>query len=204
MSQFFQIHPENPQKRLIQRAVDMLQDGAVIVYPTDSSYALGCTMNNKQAMERILRIRQVDSSHHLTLVCRDLSEISIYARVDNQAYRFLRSHTPGPFTFLLKATKEVPKRTQNPKRKSIGIRVPDHPITLELLETLGEPMLSSTMILPGETMPMVDAEEIRDVLQQQVDLVIDGGHCGFEPTTVIDMIDGTPQIKRQGMGEVEL
>lgn len=204
MSQFFQIHPQNPQKRLIQRAVDMLRDGAVIVYPTDSSYALGCMMNNKQALERIIAIRRVDSSHHLTLVCRDLSEIAVYAKVDNQGYRFIRSLTPGPFTFLLKATREVPKRVQHTKRKTIGIRVPDNAIAMELLDTLGEPMLSSTLILPGETMPMVDAEEIRDSLQHQVDLVIDGGHCGFEPTTVLDMIDGDVQIKRQGMGIVEL
>jgi len=204
MSQLFQIHPQNPQKRLIQRAVDLLRDGAVIVYPTDSSYALGCVINNKQAMERIITIRQVDSSHHLTLVCRDLSEIAVYAKVDNQGYRFIRSLTPGPFTFLLKATREVPKRVLHTKRKTIGIRVPDNAIAMELLETLGEPMLSSTLILPGETMPMVDAEEIRDSLQHQVDLVVDGGHCGFEPTTVLDMIDGEVQIRRQGMGVIEL
>lgn len=204
MSQFFQVHPQNPQKRLIQRAVDMLRDGAVIVYPTDSSYALGCLMDSKQAMERIIRIRRVDSSHHLTLVCRDLSEIAIYAQVDNPGYRFIRSLTPGPFTFLLKATREVPKRMQHTKRKTIGIRVPDNPIAMELLDMLGEPMLSSTLILPGETMPMVDAEEIRDALQHEVDLVIDGGHCGFEPTTVLDMIGGDVQIKRQGTGKVEL
>jgi len=204
MSQFFQIHPQNPQKRLLQRAVDMLREGAVIVYPTDSSYALGCMINNKQAMERIITIRQVDSSHHLTLVCRDLSEIAVYAKVDNSGYRFIRSLTPGPFTFLLKATREVPKRVQHTKRKTIGIRVPDNAIAMELLGLLGEPMLSSTLILPDETMPMVDAEEIRDSLQHQVDLVIDGGHCGFEPTTVLDMIDGDVQIKRQGMGIVNI
>ncbi len=189
MSLYLEIHPENPQKRFIKQAVNIIDKGGVIVYPTDSSYALGCMMNNKQAMERIIAIRRVDSSHHLTLVCRDLSEIAVYAKVDNQGYRFIRSLTPGPFTFLLKATREVPKRVQHTKRKTIGIRVPDNAIAMELLDTLGEPMLSSTLILPGETMPMVDAEEIRDSLQHQVDLVIDGGHCGFEPTTVLDFLE---------------
>ena len=204
MSQFFQIHPVNPQARLIRQAVEILRANGLIVYPTDSSYALGCHVGDKRGMERIRRIRALDNKHNFTLVCRDLSEIAIYARVDNSAYRLLRSLTPGPYTFILSATHEVPRRLQNPKRKTIGIRVPDHPIAQALLADLGQPLMSSTLILPGKDIPETEAEEIRERLERDVDLVIDGGHCGFEPTTVIDMSEGAPQVLRQGCGPVDI
>jgi tRNA threonylcarbamoyl adenosine modification protein (Sua5/YciO/YrdC/YwlC family) len=203
MSQFFQIHPVNPQARLIRQAVEILRANGLIVYPTDSSYALGCHVGDKRGMERIRRIRALDNKHNFTLVCRDLSEIAIYARVDNSAYRLLRSLTPGPYTFILSATHEVPRRLQNPKRKTIGIRVPDHPIAQALLADLGQPLMSSTLILPGKDIPETEAEEIRERLERDVDLVIDGGHCGFEPTTVIDMSEGAPQVLRQGCGVID-
>jgi tRNA threonylcarbamoyl adenosine modification protein (Sua5/YciO/YrdC/YwlC family) len=203
MSQFFQIHPVNPQARLIRQAVEILRADGLIVYPTDSSYALGCHVGDKRGMERIRRIRAIENKHNFTLVCRDLSEIAIYARVDNSAYRLLRSLTPGPYTFILSATHEVPRRLQNPKRKTIGIRVPDHPIAQALLAELGQPLMSSTLILPGKDMPETEAVEIRERLEHEVDLVIDGGHCGFEPTTVIDMSEGAPQVLRQGCGSVD-
>ena len=203
MSQFFQIHPVNPQARLIRQAVEILRADGLIVYPTDSSYALGCHVGDKRGMERIRRIRAIDNKHNFTLVCRDLSEIAIYARVDNSAYRLLRSLTPGPYTFILSATHEVPRRLQNPKRKTIGIRVPDHPIAQALLADLGQPLMSSTLILPGKDIPETEAEEIRERLERDVDLVIDGGHCGFEPTTVIDMSEGAPQVLRQGCGAID-
>jgi tRNA threonylcarbamoyl adenosine modification protein (Sua5/YciO/YrdC/YwlC family) len=203
MSQFFQIHPVNPQARLIRQAVEILRADGLIVYPTDSSYALGCHVGDKRGMERIRRIRAIDNKHNFTLVCRDLSEIAIYARVDNSAYRLLRSLTPGPYTFVLSATHEVPRRLQNPKRKTIGIRVPDHPIAQALLAELGQPLMSSTLILPGKEMPETEAAEIRERLEHEVDLVIDGGHCGFEPTTVIDMSSGAPQVLREGCGAVD-
>jgi tRNA threonylcarbamoyl adenosine modification protein (Sua5/YciO/YrdC/YwlC family) len=204
MSQFFQIHPVNPQARLIRQAVEIIRADGLIVYPTDSSYALGCHVGDKRGMERIRRIRAIDNKHNFTLVCRDLSEIAIYARVDNSAYRLLRSLTPGPYTFILSATHEVPRRLQNPKRKTIGIRVPDHPIAQALLADLGQPLMSSTLILPGKDIPETEAEEIRERLESEVDLVIDGGHCGFEPTTVIDMSEGAPQVLRQGCGPVDI
>jgi len=204
MSQFFQIHPVNPQARLIGQAVEILRADGLIVYPTDSSYALGCHVGDKRGMERIRRIRALDNKHNFTLVCRDLSEIAIYARVDNSAYRLLRSLTPGPYTFILSATHEVPRRLQNPKRKTIGIRVPDHPIAQALLADLGQPLMSSTLILPGKDIPETEAEEIRERLERDVDLIIDGGHCGFEPTTVIDMSEGAPQVLRQGCGPVDI
>jgi len=203
MSQFFHIHPVNPQARLIRQAVEILRADGLIVYPTDSTYALGCHVGDKRGMERIRRIRALDKKHNFTLVCRDLSEIAIYARVDNSAYRLLRSLTPGPYTFILSATHEVPRRLQNPKRKTIGIRVPDHPIAQALLAELGQPLMSSTLILPGKDIPETEAEEIRERLESDVDLVIDGGHCGFEPTTVIDMSEGAPQLLRQGCGFVD-
>ena len=203
MSQFFQIHPVNPQARLIRQAVEILRADGLIVYPTDSSYALGCHVGDKRGMERIRRIRAIDNKHNFTLVCRDLSEIAIYARVDNSAYRLLRSLTPGPYTFVLSATHEVPRRLQNPKRKTIGIRVPDHPIAQALLAELGQPLMSSTLILPGKEIPETEAAEIRERLEHDVDLVIDGGHCGFEPTTVIDMSSGAPQVLREGCGAVD-
>jgi len=204
MSQFFQIHPDNPQQRLIDQAVKIIRDGGVIVYPTDSGYALGCHIGDKQAMETISRIRQLDDKHNFTLVCRDLSEIAVYAKVDNTAYRLLKSLTPGPYTFILQATREVPRRLQNPKRKTIGLRVPDNKIAMALLATLGEPLMSSTLILPGETMPMTDPYEIRDTLEHSLDLIIDGGYCGFEPTTVLDMEEGVPVVVRQGLGPVDM
>jgi tRNA threonylcarbamoyl adenosine modification protein (Sua5/YciO/YrdC/YwlC family) len=200
MSQFFQIHPENPQARLIRQAATIVQQGGVIVYPTDSGYALGCHLGDKQALERIRRIRQLDEKHNFTLVCRDLSELAVYAKVDNIAYRALRSHTPGPYTFVLLATNEVPRRIKHPKRKTIGLRVPDNVIAQNLLDTLGEPMMSVTLILPGDDLPLLDPYEIRSVLQQQVDLVIDGGYCGMEATSVIDLSDETPVIMRRGAG----
>ena len=200
MSQFFQIHPENPQARLIRQAATIIQQGGVIVYPTDSGYALGCHLGDKQALERIRRIRQLDEKHNFTLVCRDLSELAVYAKVDNIAYRALRSHTPGPYTFVLLATNEVPRRIKHPKRKTIGLRVPDNIIAQNLLDTLGEPMMSVTLILPGDDLPLLDPYEIRSVLQQQVDLVIDGRYCGMEATSVIDLSDETPVIMRHGAG----
>lgn len=202
MSQFFQIHPDNPQSRLIIKAVEMLKKGAVIVYPTDSAYALGCHLGDKKALERIRRIRQVDEKHNLTLVCRDLSEISIYAKLTNNSiYRSLNAHTPGAYTFILKATAEVPRRLLHPKRRNIGIRIPANPIAHQLLEEHCEPIMSTTLIMPGESMPMTDPYEIREVLEHQVDLVIDGGYCGLEATTVIDMTDEIPQVTRVGKGD---
>ncbi|MGB5305733.1 MAG: L-threonylcarbamoyladenylate synthase [Gammaproteobacteria bacterium] len=203
MSQFFQIHPVNPQQRLIHQAVEIVRQEGLIIYPTDSSYAFGCHVGDKCGMERIRRIRALEKKHNFTLVCRDLSAISTYAKVDNAAYRFLKLLTPGPFTFILRATHEVPRRLQNPKRKTIGIRIPDHPIALALLDELGAPMMSSTVILPGRVIPETDADEIRARLEHEVDLVIDGGNCGLEPTTVIDMVEGTPKVVRQGCGVVE-
>lgn len=203
MSQFFQIHPVDPQRRLIHQAVEIIRADGLLAYPTDSSYALGCHVGDKRGMERIRRIRNLDRKHNFTLVCRDLSEISTYAKIDNSAYRLLKSLTPGPFTFILRATGEVPRRLQNPKRKSIGIRVPDHPITLALLEELGEPLMSSTLILPGRDRPETDARDIRERLEHELDLVIEGGNCGLEPTTVVELMDGVPVIARQGMGVLD-
>jgi tRNA threonylcarbamoyl adenosine modification protein (Sua5/YciO/YrdC/YwlC family) len=200
MSQFFQIHPVNPQARLIHQAVEIIRAGGLVVYPTDSSYALGCHVGDKAGMERIRRIRDLDNRHNFTLVCRDLSEIAAYAKVDNSSYRLLKSLTPGPYTFILKATHEVPRRLQNPKRKTIGIRIPDHPIAQALLEELGEPLMSSTLILPGQDDPETDAHDIRERLEHDVDLVIDGGNCGLEPTTVIDLVDGSVDVVRKGRG----
>jgi tRNA threonylcarbamoyl adenosine modification protein (Sua5/YciO/YrdC/YwlC family) len=203
MSLYLEIHPENPQPRLVVQAAEVLRQGGVAVYPTDSAYALGCRLGDKAAVERIRRIRQLDSKHNFTLVCRDLSEIATYAKVDNQAYRMLKSLTPGPYTFLLRATHEVPRRLQHPKRKTIGIRVPDHPIAQALLEELGEPIMSTTLILPGAELPETEAEDIRDRLDRQVEVIIDGGHCGVEPTTVVDLSEGVPELIRAGKGSVE-
>ena len=203
MSQFFQIHPLNPQIRLIRQAVEIIRNDGLVVYPTDSSYALGCHVGDKRGMERIRRIRNLDNRHNFTLMCRDLSEISTYAKLDNSSYRLLKSLTPGAYTFILKATHEVPRRLQNPKRKTIGIRVPDHPVAQALLDELGEPLMSSTLILPGKDMPETDANDIRELLERDVDLVIDGDFCGVEPTTVVDLVDGIPEVIRQGCGSVE-
>jgi len=196
------IHPVSPQPRLIRQAVAAMRDGSVVAYPTDSCYALGCLIGDKEAMERIRRIREADKNHNFTLVCRDLSEIAKYARVDNTQYRTLRAFTPGPYTFLLEATREVPKRLQNPKRRTIGIRVPDNPIVRMLLAELGEPIMSSTLLLPGETVPMTDPHEIKQRLEHVVDLVIDGGPGGFEPSSVVDLSGMAPVVVRRGKGEV--
>ncbi|MEH6550839.1 MAG: L-threonylcarbamoyladenylate synthase [Pseudomonadales bacterium] len=203
MSQFFQIHPENPQARLVRQAVDMVKQGAVIVYPTDSGYALGCHMGDKNALQRIRRIRNLDANHNFTLVCRDLSEIATYALVDNSTYRSLKAHTPGPYTFILKGTREVPKRMLHAKRKTLGLRVPDNAIALALLEDLGEPLMSSTLIMPGDELPLTDPYDMRQLLEHDVDLVIDGGYCGMEATTVIDLSDEVPVLVRQGVGSAE-
>jgi len=204
MSQYFQIHPDNPQLRLIHRSIDILRNGGVIAYPTDSSYALGCMIGDKSALDRIRRIRQVDSDHNFTLVCRDLSEIASYAKVNNSAYRLVRKLAPGPYTFIFKATHEVPRRMQHPKKKTIGIRVPDNPIAQALLDELGEPIMSSTLILPGDDLPMIEPYEMREQLQHDVDLVIDGGNCGFEATSVIDFLDEVPRVAREGRGDISL
>jgi len=202
MSQFYKIHPENPQGRLLKRAAEIIRNGGLLVYPTDSCYALGCRMGDKTTVERISRIRQTGKDHHFTLVCRDLAEIAIYAKVDNWAYRLLRSLTPGPYTFILRATGEVPRRLQSPRRRSIGLRVPDHAITQGILEAHGEPIMSSTLLLPEDPSPLTDAEEIRDRLENQIDAIVDGGFCGIEPTTVLDLSDGDVTILRQGKGPV--
>jgi tRNA threonylcarbamoyl adenosine modification protein (Sua5/YciO/YrdC/YwlC family) len=204
MAQFFKIHPDNPQMRLIRRAAEILREGGVLVYPTDSSYAIGCCIGDKAAMQRLRRIRQLDDRHNLTLVCRDLSEIASYAKIGNQSYRLLRNLTPGPFTFIHKATKQVPRRLQHPRRKTIGIRVPGNKIAQALLGELGEPIMSSTLILPGDALPLTDPQEIRRILDHAVDLVIDGGYCGLEATTVVDMVDDVPTIVRVGKGDVSL
>jgi len=201
LSQFYQIHPENPQARLIRSAVDIIRAGGVVAYPTDSAYALGCHIGDKDALDRIRRIRKLDERHNFTLVCRDLSEIATYARVDNAAYRLLRHCTPGPYTFILKATSEVPRRLMHPKRKTIGLRVPDNVIAAALLADLGEPLMSVTLIMPGDEYPLIDPYDIRETLEHQVDLVIDGGYCGMETTTVVDMADETPVILRVGKGD---
>ncbi len=200
MSQFFQIHPDNPQKRLIDQAVQMVREGAVIVYPTDSGYALGCHIEDKHALDRIRTIRRLDDRHNFTLVCRDLSEISTYAKVDNTVFRLLKAVTPGPYTFILNATREVPRRIQS-KRKTIGLRVPDSAIVRDLLDGLGEPLMSTTLILPGESNPECDPYDIRQSLEHAVDLVIDGGYGSFEPTTVVDLTEDVPKVVRRGLGD---
>ncbi len=202
MSQFFTIHPENPQARLIRQAVDIIRAGGVVVYPTDSAYALGCHIGDKSALDRIRRIRRLDARHNFTLVCRDLSEIATYARVDNRIYRMLKSSTPGPYTFILRATSEVPRRLMHAKRKTVGLRVPDNAIALALLEDLDEPLMSVTLIMPGDEYPLIDPYDIRETLEHEVDLVIDGGYCGMEPTTVVDLADEVPLILRAGKGEL--
>ncbi|UIR34120.1 threonylcarbamoyl-AMP synthase [Pasteurella multocida] len=201
MSQFFYIHPENPQVRLINQAVEILRAGGVIIYPTDSGYALGCMIGDKHAMDRIVQIRQLPEGHNFTLVCSDLSELSTYSLVNNMAYRLIKNNTPGRYTFILTATKELPRRLMTSKRKTIGIRVPDNQIALALLSTLGEPILSCSLMLPGEeNVTQSDPEEIRDRLEKQVDLIIHGGYLGAEPTTVVDLTNDTPIIIREGSG----
>lgn len=201
MSQFFYVHPDNPQARLINQAVAIIRNGGVVVYPTDSGYALGCQLENKQALERICRIRKLDDKHNFTLLCRDLSELSLYARVDNSAFRLLKNNTPGAYTFIFKGTKEVPRRLMNAKRKTIGIRVPDNVIALQLLEALGEPLMSTTLILPGNDYAESDPEDIRDKLEHAVDAILNGGYLGEQPTTVIDFSDDEIVVARSGAGD---
>lgn len=204
MSQFFYIHPDNPQQRLLKQACELIRAGEVVVYPTDSGYAIGCQMQDKRALEQICRIRNIGKDHNFTLMCRDMSELSIYARVSNIAFRMIKNNTPGPYTFVLKATKDVPNRLQNPKRKTIGIRVPDNVIALQLLEELGEPLMSTTLILPGESQAEFDPDEIRQKLEKQVGLIIHGGYLGEQPTTVVDLSDGDVMILREGSGDISV
>ena len=201
MSQFFSLHPTHPEARLIKRAAEIIRAGGVIAYPTDSCYALGCHIGDKAAMERIRKIRDVDERHHFTLVCRDLSEIGTFAKVNNAQYRLLKAHTPGSYTFILQATRELPRRIAHPKRATIGVRVPEHVAALALLGELNEPLLSSTLMLPQDEEPLNDAEEIRAKLNHQVDLILDGGACGVIPTTVIDLSGDEPILVRQGKGD---
>ena len=200
MAQFFTVHPDNPQPRLIRQAVDMLRQGAVLAVPTDSSYAVVCQLGNKEAQVRIRTLRQVDERHHFTLLCRDLTEIGEYARIDNQQFRLLKANTPGGYTFILEATREVPRRLQHPKRSTIGLRIPAHAVTLALLHELNEPLLGMSLILPGEKLPVNDAQIIRDKLERQLDLIIDAGACGLEPTTVLDLTAGDVVLLRRGCG----
>lgn len=201
MTQFFSIHPENPQIRLVRSAVHILRDGGLVVYPTDSGYALGCQLGNKRALERIRKLRELDKSHNLTLVCRDLSDLATYAKVSNRVFRLLKALTPGAYTFVLPATSEVPRKMLHPKRRTIGLRVPDHPITQALLEELNEPIMSTTLILPDAHAALSEPAAIHDILGKQVDLIIDGGNCGLEPTTVVDLTEDHPTILRVGKGD---
>ena len=201
MAQYFSVHPDNPQPRLIRQAAQIVRDGGVMVYPTDSCYALGCHIGDKAAMERMRAIRQIDARHHFSLVCRDLREIATYAKVDNQQYRMLKAATPGCYAFILEATREVPKRLQHPSRRTIGLRIPDHPVVNALLAELNEPILSSSLILPGDEAPLNDIDEIRERLANQVDLILDAGACGIEPTTVVNLTGDAPEIVRQGKGD---
>jgi len=200
MNDFLTIHPENPQSRFLNQAADIVRRGGIIAYPTDSGYALGCHIGDKNALERIRAIRKLDAKHNFTLVCRDLSELAVYAKVDNVAYRILRSHTPGPYTFVLQASSEVPRRLKHPRRKTIGIRVPDNLIAQGLLAALDEPLMSVTLIMPGESLPLLDPYEIRDLLGHQLELVIDGGFCGMDPTSVVDLSTETVEVLREGAG----
>jgi tRNA threonylcarbamoyl adenosine modification protein (Sua5/YciO/YrdC/YwlC family) len=203
LSQFFQIHPDNPQARLIKQAVEIIRAGGVVVYPTDSSYALGCHIGDKNAVERIRRLRQLDDKHNFTLVCRDLSQLGLFAKVDTAAFRLLKTHTPGPYTFILPATREVPRMLLHAKRRTIGLRVPGQPIAQALLEELGEPLMSVSLILPGNTEPLVDPYEMRQALEHHVDLIIDGGFGGQEPSTVVSLVDDQPEVLRVGCGDPE-
>lgn len=203
MSQFFQIHPDNPQARLIKQAAEIIRSGGLAIIPTDCAYALACQLEDKRALERVKQIRQLSDKHNFTLMCRDLAEIGTYGRVDNTAYRLLKAHTPGAFTFILDGTRDVPRRLMNPKKRTIGIRVPANNIVSALLEELGEPILSTSLIMPGDDMPLSDPYEIRQMLEHAVDLVVDGGYCGIEATTVVDMTGETYEIIRQGVGQME-
>lgn len=201
MSQYFELHPLNPQPRLIRRAADIVRAGGVIAYPTDSCYALGCQIGDKKALERVRRIRQADRNHHFTLVCRNVGESARFARIDTPQFRLLKACTPGPYTFLLPATRETPRRLQHERRRTIGIRVPDHPVPRMLLSELGEPLMSSTLIIPGDPFPLTDAREIRARLEHVIDAVLDGGNCGIEPTTVVDLAVSPPTVVRHGKGD---
>ncbi|HAT6956933.1 TPA: threonylcarbamoyl-AMP synthase [Legionella pneumophila] len=203
MSQFFALHPDNPQARLLRKAVSIIEEGGLIVYPTDSGYALGCSLGNKSALERIRRLRQLDKNHNMTLVCRDLSQLGTYAKVSNPIFRLLKAFTPGSYTFILNATHEVPRLMLHPKRRTLGLRVPDNTITLSLLECLEAPLMSTTLILPGAEAPLSEPEAIKDLLGNQIDLIIDGGNCGHEPTTVVDLTGDYPVIIREGKGDPE-
>jgi tRNA threonylcarbamoyl adenosine modification protein (Sua5/YciO/YrdC/YwlC family) len=202
MGQLFKLHPINPQLRLLNRAAEIVRAGGVVVYPTDSSYAFGWSLGDKNALERVRRLRGIERDHDFTLACRDLSDIATYARVDNWAYRLLKALTPGPYTFILRATHQLPKRLQDPKRRSIGIRVPDHTIAQGLLGALGEPLMSSTLLLPNDPFPLTDPEDIRDRLEKHVDAIIDGGSCGLEPTSVLDLSGDEVVVVRKGKGDV--
>lgn len=204
MSRILTIHPDNPQQRLIRQVADCIAAGGVVVYPTDSGYALGCHIGDKNALKRIRLIRQLPEKHNFTLICRDLSELALYARVDNVAYRILKSHLPGAYTFILAATNEVPRRLKHPKRKTIGLRVPDNNIAQAIIAELNEPLMSVTMILPGDDLPMLDAYEINQAVGHQVDLVVDGGYCGMEPTSVVDLTNEQPIVLREGAGDTSL
>jgi tRNA threonylcarbamoyl adenosine modification protein (Sua5/YciO/YrdC/YwlC family) len=204
LSQYFELHPVNPQLRLIRRAADIVRAGGVIAYPTDSCYALGCHIGDKSALERVRRIRQADRHHHFTLVCRDVGESARFARIDTPQFRLLKACTPGPYTFLLPATRETPRRLQHERRRTIGIRVPDHPVPRMLLAELGEPLMSSTLIIPGDALPLTDGREIRARLEHDIDAVLDGGNCGIEPTTVVDLAVTPPTIVRRGKGDIAL
>ncbi|MGI9251994.1 MAG: L-threonylcarbamoyladenylate synthase [Pseudohongiellaceae bacterium] len=201
MSEFAQVHPQNPKPRIIKQAVDVLLGGGVIVYPTDSMYALGCRIGDKAALDRIRQIRQLGERHNFTLICRDLSSLAVYAQVHNSAYRILRNHTPGPYTFILKASAEVPRRLMHPKRKSIGLRVPNHPVAQALLAALNEPLMSTSLILPDTDEQLLEPYEMREKIGKRVDLILDGGACGLEPTTMINLIEGVPELMRIGKGD---
>jgi len=201
VSQFFQIHPENPQARLIKQAVEIILNGGVVVYPTDSSYAIGCQIGDKNAVERVRRLRQLDDKHNFALICSDLSQLGIFAKIDTGTFRIFKAHLPGPYTFILNATREVPRLLLHPKKRTIGLRVPSHPIALALLAELGEPLMSVTLIMPGDTDPMSDPYEIRQLLEHQVDLIIDGGFGGIKASTVINLADGEPEVIRVGCGD---
>jgi tRNA threonylcarbamoyl adenosine modification protein (Sua5/YciO/YrdC/YwlC family) len=202
MAQYFVIHPQNPQARLVHQAAEILREGGIVAYPTDSSYALGCMLGNKEAQQRIRAIRAVDEGHHFTLICRDLAELATYAQVDNSQFRLIKANTPGPYTFILKATREVPRRLQHPRRSTIGLRVPDHAVTQAMLAELDQPLLSMTLLLADEAEPLNEAWEIRERLEHQLDLVIDAGACPAQPTTVIDLTGDAPQLVRQGAGDL--
>ena len=203
MSQFFYVHPETPQSRLMKQAVHIIKQGGVVIYPTDSGYALGCQLGDKNALERILQIRHISGEHHFTIMCRDLSELSLYAKVENTAFRLIKNNTPGSYTFILRGTKEVPRRLLNEKKKTVGLRIPDHKIALALLAELGEPLMSSSLILPGREFAESDPEEMRDQLERQVDLILHGGILAGNPTTVIDLSDDNPVVVREGAGAVQ-